>query len=146
MRFNGEFIGSDPVGMYSEYICPHCSRPIGLLSEKLRQLQKSQGDPTIGCGRLAVLCLKCSHIGIARVAPVAQTLQGKVLEYQESLRVGYRRMRCDAETCKSHLLVVVVVSADMTDKEVSATFDSATIPAGFCCAEGHQIRGRKGES
>ena len=38
---------SERAGYYSEYICPHCGRPIGLLSEKIAQLQKCLDDPTI---------------------------------------------------------------------------------------------------
>ncbi len=121
------------------YTCLHCGNRIRLLGEKLLWLQSYPLDSTIGVGQLAALCMRCSHVGMAPVDPVAQTVTGKEWELLDCLHVEPRKMRCAMETCKSPLWVVAVLKAGTTYIDVTAAFSTATIPDGFSCSEGHQI-------
>jgi len=133
---------SDPFGSRLEYLCWRGHR-ISIPHERLEQLQACLSNPTLGATSLDLLCSHCNAIGSCSLDPTSKIILGNVPGFPPDMEVHVRNMRCGDEHCEARRIVVAMMTKGTSDKAAGEAFDAATIPAGFCCSEGHQILGRK---
>ena len=134
------FTDSASKSRYHDYICHRKCHRIQIPHDRRELLREFQSDPTLGDETLDLLCSACNAVGTAILDPTPKVVPDNGSGSCRDVSIGYRKMRCVVETCKSRRLVFTVHEISATPEDIREAFLRAEISNGFCCPAGHRIQ------